>query len=377
MHGTEKSLLAVFATLLAACAVDDEPRQHTTTTSATSTNDCWMSHGSDSVVVYGAAAAGIRENPGDPAFCEMACAVYAKEQTASFGPVSVDPEGTCRVVGPVPPGLDDSDDDDDGGDASGSSSSTGSASTGATTTAAADEGSTGATGDPEDWGYEVECPLREQCWNVGGRGHAGVRSGATIESGEATACWLAAAAHEEAASVHAFEALCVELSRLGAPLHFIARAKEAAADERRHAQSMTALAIARGATPNPVVFDPPRLRTLEAIALENTVEGCVRETWAAFEAAHQAERAPDPELRAVMATIARDEARHAALALDLDRWFRSQLDSAAQRRLDDAHDAAIERLDRATHSTGDVGLPPATRAPDLRAALFSATKAAA
>ena len=51
------------------------------------------------------------------------------------------------------------------------------------------------------------------------------------------------------------------------------------------------------------------------IARENAEEGCVRETFGALLAAHQAAYACDPEVREVMTRIAGDELRHAALAL--------------------------------------------------------------
>jgi hypothetical protein len=46
-------------------------------------------------------------------------------------------------------------------------------------------------------------------------------------------------------------------------------------------------------------------RSLESIAIENAVEGCVNETWAALVATLQAAHATDPELRAVMSSTPR------------------------------------------------------------------------
>ena len=61
------------------------------------------------------------------------------------------------------------------------------------------------------------------------------------------------------------------------------------------------------------------------IALENAVEGCVREGYAAIVAALQARRAPAPAFRTTMAAIADDEAAHAQLAWDVDAWLRPHL----------------------------------------------------
>ncbi|HEX7604543.1 MAG TPA: hypothetical protein VF316_23155, partial [Polyangiaceae bacterium] len=41
----------------------------------------------------------------------------------------------------------------------------------------------------------------------------------------------------------------------------------------------------------------PRVCTAVGVAIENAVEGCVGETWAALLAAWQAESSEDPELR--------------------------------------------------------------------------------
>jgi hypothetical protein len=56
------------------------------------------------------------------------------------------------------------------------------------------------------------------------------------------------------------------------------------------------------------------VRSLEEMALENVVEGCVRETFGAVVAMIQAERAGDARVRRAMRRIARDETRHAELS---------------------------------------------------------------
>jgi hypothetical protein len=137
--------------------------------------------------------------------------------------------------------------------------------------------------------------------------------------------WLARAAHLETASVPAFDRLARELAAHGAPASLVARARAAKRDERRHTRVMTALARRLGAqVPDSPPFKIQQVRTLEEIAVENAVEGCVRETLGAVVARHQATWAADPHIRAAMRMIARDEARHADLAWDVDAWISGQ-----------------------------------------------------
>jgi hypothetical protein len=82
-------------------------------------------------------------------------------------------------------------------------------------------------------------------------------------------------------------------------------------------------------------------RALEAIAIENAIEGCVRETFGALVAAWQAREARDPVVRAVMKRIARDETNHASLGWAIDTWARTRLDRAARRRVDAARAVAV------------------------------------
>jgi hypothetical protein len=107
---------------------------------------------------------------------------------------------------------------------------------------------------------------------------------------------------------------------------------------------MTRLALARGASVQAPSFGTIEIRDLTAIALENAAEGCVRETWAALEAAHQARTATDPELRQVMTRIAADEARHAELSHDLDAWIRTRLADETVARVDAARRRAAREL---------------------------------
>jgi hypothetical protein len=96
----------------------------------------------------------------------------------------------------------------------------------------------------------------------------------------------------EAASVPAFERLEEELRAFGAPAALLAGCRRAARDEIRHARTMTALARRHGAEPEVPVLSAIAPRDLETIARENAVEGCVRETYGALVATHQAMNAP-------------------------------------------------------------------------------------
>jgi len=185
----------------------------------------------------------------------------------------------------------------------------------------------------------VECVLPLFCE---GRSHACVRSHGGAQ--QTAAAWLARAAHDEAASVHAFLALADELAFHGAPAELLARIHLAAADERRHAALVGELAQRHGASLTSVTITPTPIRDLLALAVENMVEGCVRETWAALSAAHQAAHADTQPLRDLYQTIAADETRHAELAWSIHTWLIAQLGDAEQAMVTAARGAAVRQL---------------------------------
>ncbi len=189
-----------------------------------------------------------------------------------------------------------------------------------------------------------------------GRRPAGLASSGRAAGPAPLARWLAEAAHLEAASVPAFERLAADLRALGAPSSLVAAAKDAADDERRHAALMARLARAQGGYPAPVELAPAAPAELESLALDNAVEGCVRETWGAMLALHQARRAATPALRRAFGVIARDEARHAELAHSLAGWLEPRLQSSARARLRAAQASALAALRR----TAGAELPDAT-----------------
>jgi hypothetical protein len=186
----------------------------------------------------------------------------------------------------------------------------------------------------------------------------------------------------EHASITAFIELGDQLSQHGASPALIDRCRWAAADERRHVELLVSLGAPRpGAT-----LDASGAASLLAIALHNAVEGCVHETWAALLAADQAERAPDPRVRATFARIARDEAEHGQLAWDIHAWLATRLRPDQLVEVEAARVAALARLPAlaaaqaneipaATRST--LGLPDRSRARALAEVFAGALAAAA
>ena len=109
---------------------------------------------------------------------------------------------------------------------------------------------------------------------------------------------------------------------------------------------------------------PQRLRSLEEMATENAVEGCVRETFGALVGLYQAGAAQDPHIARAMTTIAADEVRHAALAWQVARWAQQRLSPTAQQRVASAREAAVAQLRSEVTASLDpelqqrAGLPP-------------------
>ncbi|MBJ6765911.1 ferritin-like domain-containing protein [Myxococcaceae bacterium JPH2] len=155
----------------------------------------------------------------------------------------------------------------------------------------------------------------------------------------AHAAWL------EAASVPAFLRLADELREHGAPAQLIQAARRSAADEVRHTRAMRALAERHGARMPEVEVASFQPRDLEAMCLENAVEGCVREAYGALVAGWQARAAGDAEVRRTLVPIARDELRHAELAWAVDAWASERLAPSARERLREARRETLRALE--------------------------------
>jgi hypothetical protein len=196
-------------------------------------------------------------------------------------------------------------------------------------------------------------------------------------SGGSLGAFFAHSAELEAASVPAFVRLASELEAHGAPRSLMRRALGAARDEVRHAGAVATLAWTWGGRPCLPRWPVGSVRSLERIALENAVEGCVHETYAALVAHHQAARALSSRIAAEYSAIARDEARHAALAWDVARWAEPRLSGRARRRVATARFAAALELQRTlAHSAqrpfdAVAGLPGAARGHELARELHS------
>jgi len=184
--------------------------------------------------------------------------------------------------------------------------------------------------------------------------------------------FFARTAYFERASIAAFVELANALAAAGAPRALVSRARRSARDEARHARSMTAIARRRGGA-----VERPRVRATRApsiadLARDNAIEGCVRETFGALLALHQATHARGAGVRAAMKRIARDEIRHAALSWDVHGFFAARLDDATRAEIRDAMRAAADdasRSDVPAHVRRAVGLPSDDEARAIVAAL--------
>ena len=138
------------------------------------------------------------------------------------------------------------------------------------------------------------------------------------------ASWSRSAAMEHA-SIASFAKLALELLAFGAPADLVEDAQRASLDEARHARLAFALAsayagepIGPGPLPTPGSID--LAPDLVALARAAAVEGCIGETIAALVAFEELAGATDTAVRAALAEIAEDEARHAELAYRVVRW---------------------------------------------------------
>jgi hypothetical protein len=173
--------------------------------------------------------------------------------------------------------------------------------------------------------------------------HAQAVEVGTLEPSDAA--WLAErwsrSARYEHASVASFARAAMELLALGAPAALVHATTLAMADEVDHARRC--LGVARGLAPEvPGIGALPVAGSLEAAPTPRSVlravlrEGAIGETLAAAEAAEAARLCADPATRAVLARIAEDESRHAALAWRTARWL-----VAAHPQLADELDAVV------------------------------------
>jgi hypothetical protein len=130
---------------------------------------------------------------------------------------------------------------------------------------------------------------------------------------------------QEHASVASFSRASLALLAAGAPAELIESTHRAALDEVLHARLCFTLASAYAGeviTPSPFPLEGKVQvsASLADIAESTVLEGCVGETISAVIAAEQLAHAVDPAVRAALARIAADEARHAELAWRTAAW---------------------------------------------------------
>lgn len=217
---------------------------------------------------------------------------------------------------------------------------------------------------PDDAGTVFECQI--QC--IGGRRPEGFHEPTPTEGARG---WFARQAALEAASVQAFERMADELSAHGAPEAMVRGARGAADDERHHAALLASLA---GTGPTATIAGPRAVRALREVAVENAVEGCVRECFGALVATWQAARAVDPAVAAAMGRVARDETRHAALSWAVHVWSWGRLGAQDRAAVRSAARDAWRALERSVAPPGAelvaaAGLPDRSQQAELLARL--------
>jgi hypothetical protein len=127
----------------------------------------------------------------------------------------------------------------------------------------------------------------------------------------------------EHASVASFARATLELMAVGAPPDLIADCQRAALDEIRHAEGCFALVerySGRRLAPGPMTPLSSRPATLERLAVDTFVEGCVAETVATLAATRMLSSCQDAEVADLLRRIIRDETRHASLAWRTLAW---------------------------------------------------------
>ncbi len=180
--------------------------------------------------------------------------------------------------------------------------------------------------------------------SVEGRRPMGLLS-ASGQRCESVGAYFAGAAHLEAASIVAFRRLERELRCVGAPAALLRRVRAACRDEIRHARETRRLARRFRAPVPRVRVERARPRALLDIAVENAVEGCVRETFGAAVALFRAGRTTDDSIAATMREIAEDECEHATLSWDIAAWLSSRLSEEEQAVVAGAFGQAVRELE--------------------------------
>lgn len=197
------------------------------------------------------------------------------------------------------------------------------------------------------------CPPRP----VPGRMPAGAHIQAPDDTASVLGEYFSSMAAMETAAVTAFRYLTRELEAYQAPEALIAMACQAVQEEIEHAEMAGLLSQAYDAAVPTVEVDDFQLRSLFEVALENAVEGCVNETFAAACGIWQHQHAELDAFKAVMGRVAEEESGHAELSWGIHQWIMPQLTEAQQQHIRAAQAEAIESL----HATFQVEENPQVR----------------
>ncbi|MGE0321056.1 MAG: ferritin-like domain-containing protein [Polyangiaceae bacterium] len=200
-----------------------------------------------------------------------------------------------------------------------------------------------------------------------GRQSAGVALG-SVAADDCRGRYFAECADLERAAVFAFARMASELEALGAPDELVKDARRSLREEERHVAVMDVLAERFRGEPAGVSTPETEPRGAFEVALENAVEGCVREAYGALVGLWQAEHAAEPEVRAALRDVAEEELRHAALSWRVAAWLEPRLSDSERERIALARGQAFAELTQecavepAAQLVRDAGLPTARQA---------------
>ena len=184
------------------------------------------------------------------------------------------------------------------------------------------------------------------------------------ETQNALGNYFAHMAAMESAAMTAFDYLAQELEFYAAPHHLIQMAHEAINEEAEHAALARLLTEAYDGANYKIEIKPFQLRSFFEIALENAVEGCVNETFAAALGYWQQEHAVLETFKQVIAHITEEESKHAALSWEIHEWAFPQLSINEQQQIRQAQLNAIERLEQTFMVEEESSLRQALGMPD-------------
>ena len=191
--------------------------------------------------------------------------------------------------------------------------------------------------------HSVTCNVAYHC-PTEGRRHAQIKSVQHIHTTDQLGRYFVQALHSESSSVAAFLQLRKELIHHQAPEELIRRCWEAAKDEVQHARIMGHMAQQFTDEKPKLEFGSFQQRSIYDLVLDNAIEGCIFETYSAFKAHHQAQKAESISIRDIMNIISADELRHAQLSWDIHHYFISKLSLQEQRTILEAQKEALHKV---------------------------------